>query len=344
MYADILLMLALAGPNLALEVSEIDGMLTVSEPVNMARMATHAQIWASDLRQADKLDSLTAATHVQELSLLVDTLSKLSNIPFHGDVSPDKRDNNSFNNFNNSHRRTKRNILGQFLQLVTGVATTDDLHETLKAEQELKAKITSALTRQTAFEKTLSMAFANISREEESLMGRLQGLTEQHHRDRTLTSKLMTHYKIFIEDLSMLEDILEAVWTGMVNARHSTYLSSRAGLHGVATFQYLDTSTTDSGPTFRYTTRLFRTAEVESVIRNGQDPVILQTPSRIYYLHPSHDLTLPLTEQEVCANRSPCPECAMLVHLGRGTYKVHKGGVLTCKTATGEVIHNLTAG
>ena len=142
----------------------------------------------------------------------------------------------------------------------------------------------------------------------------------------------------------MLEDILEAVWTGSVNARHSTYLSSRAGLQGVAAFRYLDAIHTTTGPTFRYTTRLYRTAEIIAITRNGQEPLMLQTHSRLYYLHPSHDLTQPLTEQEVCANRSPCGECATLVHLGRGTYKVYRGGSLTCRTNEGEAVtHNLTA-
>ena len=67
----------------AREVLEVDGILTVSEPVNIARMTTHFQIWASDLRGADKLDSLMAAAHIREITLLTDTLATLTGIPFY---------------------------------------------------------------------------------------------------------------------------------------------------------------------------------------------------------------------------------------------------------------------
>ncbi len=39
------------------------------------------------------------------------------------------------------------------------------------------------------------------------------------------------------------------------------------------------------------------------------------TLGRTYYLHPGHNLLLPLTELEVRGTRIPCPSCAVLVHI-----------------------------
>ena len=330
------------------EVLEVDGILTVNEPINIARMTTHFQIWASDLRGADKLDSLMAAAHIREISLLTDTLATLTGIPFHKAI-PDlteqrQHPTSSPSEDDNQHRRVRRNILGSFLKAVTGVATTEDLQDTLKVEQELKNKLTAALIRQTSYEKTMSSAIANVTREEETLFTHLQSLSNTHHEDRIKASKLLTHYKVFMDDADKLEDILEAVWTGVVNVRHSTYLSSRAGLQKVAAFKYLGAESSPSGPVFRYTTRLFRKAEILAVTLSGMEALILETSYRMYYLHPNYDLSLPITEEEVRANRSPCSTCAMLTHMGRGMYKVYKAGSLTCRTDGEEEIKNLTTG
>jgi hypothetical protein len=326
----------------ATTVREIDGTLTITESLNTVRMVKHAQLWASDLRGASNLDVLLAGAHIRELTLLTDTISKMTGVP----VTPNSTDNTSNNPFSqdNQHLRYKRNILGQLLKAITGVATTEDLQQSLKVEEEMKNKITSALSHQTSYEKVLSASIANISRETETLLAQNHNLAQTHHRDKKQEEKLLTHYKIFMDDVEKLEDIIHAVWTGTTNTRHATYLSSRAGLQQVANFRYLETVSTDSGPSFRFTTRLYRNAEVMSVTPVKGGAVMVETTDRLYHLHPSQDLTLPLTEQEVTGSRSPCADCALLVHIGNNVYKTYQSGAITCRLNNEESLRNLTIG
>jgi hypothetical protein len=64
-----------------LTVREIEGSLTVKEKVDLTRMQKHAHLWAQELlTEKDKLNSLTAAQKIRELSLLTLTLqSQLHN-------------------------------------------------------------------------------------------------------------------------------------------------------------------------------------------------------------------------------------------------------------------------
>jgi hypothetical protein len=63
-----------------LTVREIEGSLTVKEKVDLTRMQKHAHLWAQELlTDKDKLNFLTAAQKIRELSLLTLTLQSLTN-------------------------------------------------------------------------------------------------------------------------------------------------------------------------------------------------------------------------------------------------------------------------
>jgi hypothetical protein len=139
------------------------------------------------------------------------------------------------------------------------------------------------------------------------------------------------------EDVDKLEDVLHAVWTGMANARHSTYLSSRAGLKQVAAFRYVNCTKSEQGVVVTYTSRLFLTSAVLSVHDLGVGTYrALETVDRLYYVHVSHHLSTPLSEREVRGFHSSCPECAILVYLGHDEYLAVVPGVVTC-TLEGKV-------
>jgi hypothetical protein len=95
------------------------------------------------------------------------------------------------------------------------------------------------------------------------------------------------HRFTLMEDVDRLEDVLEAVVTGAVNTRHAVYLSAKAGLSRVASYEFLNLTLSNKVVTVRYLTRLFKEVEVE-VIATSASVVQVRSPSREYYLHISH--------------------------------------------------------
>ena len=107
-------------------IQEVDSLLYVTEPINMFRMTRHIQLWAADLQgDVDKLDVLMATTTIKDLSLLMATLNLMDNTTV-GATGPARRPINTWpssstmDSDTNTHRRHKRNILGDVLNFVCG--------------------------------------------------------------------------------------------------------------------------------------------------------------------------------------------------------------------------------
>jgi hypothetical protein len=63
----------------------------------------------------------------------------------------------------NSVRRVKRNVFGDIMHQLFGVATDEQLQQQLKVDEELRDKVADTLTRQVYYEKELTMAIGNIT-------------------------------------------------------------------------------------------------------------------------------------------------------------------------------------
>jgi hypothetical protein len=142
------------------------------------------------------------------------------------------------------------------------------------------------------------------------------------------------HRFTLMEDVDRLEDILEAVVTGVVNTRHAAFLSAQAGLSRVASFEFVNVTATPVGVTVRYLTRLYQTVEVRDVYMSASYSQV-RTPTRDYFLHLSHGVEMPLTEMEVQGTREECDECAVMVHTGGRRYLVVVPGNLSCVKSGG---------
>jgi hypothetical protein len=213
----------------------------------------------------------------------------------------------------NSVRRTKRNVFGDILHQLFGVATDEQLQQQLRVDEEMRGKVADTLTRQVYFEKELTMAIGNITEEEDRIEGRMRTIEENHNLDRDRSMRMNAHRFPLMEDVDRLEDILEAVVSGAVNTRHAAYLSAKAGLSRVASFEYLNITRSTNGVIIRYLTRLFKEVPVD-VVSTSAGVIQLRTPSREYYLHTSHGPEMSLTELEVQGTRDDCAGCALVVH------------------------------
>jgi hypothetical protein len=63
----------------------------------------------------------------------------------------------------NSVRRTKRNVFGDIMHQLFGVATDEQLQQQLRVDEEMRNKVADTLTRQVYYEKELTMAIGNIT-------------------------------------------------------------------------------------------------------------------------------------------------------------------------------------
>ena len=156
---------ALLHPSQALpmdrEAKEVTGILYTQETVNVARIQQHMVTWLREVeRSTDSLDRLMAAKVMREANLMLTTLLKEAR----ADLSQFQIGRDSptpASGYDNMYVRHKRNILGDILHTLTGVATDDELHKQMKIDEEIREKIAATLNRQITYEKTLAYTYAN---------------------------------------------------------------------------------------------------------------------------------------------------------------------------------------
>jgi hypothetical protein len=328
-------------------IEEVDGMMYVTETVNTFRMDRHIQLWAADLhgkRDAEKLDLLLASKTIREMSFLMSYLKAQAaqgtstTLPW---MATDSSPSLPTTDNDNQLQRYKRNILGDVLHALTGVATDEELAKQRHLDEDIRNKVTSTLTRQMSYEKTITDIIGNITNEEEVLGSHLSELAKKHNEDIGKLTRLNVHHQIILEDIDKLEDVISAVWTGEATVRHAVFLSSKANLPTVAHFLTIGLYMDRNGPVVRFVTRLFKTVDVLAV-NQSKAMTTLSTLGRTYYLHPGHNLRLPLTELEVRGTRIPCPTCAVLVHMDHQRYLTTSPGRLLCTHGSSALRLNLT--
>jgi hypothetical protein len=81
----------------------------------------------------------------------------------------------------NDVKRVKRNIFGEALHQLFGVATDEELQQQLRVDEELRDKVASTLTRQVYFEKEIVSAIGNLTAEEDRAMDRIDVLEEKYN-------------------------------------------------------------------------------------------------------------------------------------------------------------------
>jgi hypothetical protein len=194
-----------------------------------------------------------------------------------------------------------------------------------------------------AYARSVTDVIGNITREEEVLGHHLEKLAKKHTQDVSKITRFATHKHVILDDIDKLEDILEALWMGVVNTRHAVYLSSRAFLKQVATFRTVGITAGRGGPTVRYVTRLYKTTTIMA-IDNRPSYNSVATLDTLYYLHPGHSLKVPISEVEVRGTRVHCPSCAIVVYVNDHLYQAVQPGHMSCQHAAGGVFYNLTMG
>jgi hypothetical protein len=219
---------------------------------------------------------------------------------------------------------------------VGGVATEDQLKQQLRIDNEIRDKITNALTRQLSFEKTITGVYANLTAEEDTLHRKIDTLHLQMKRDRALQGKIMALLQVALTDIQDLEDTLEVLWTGLPNFRHSARLAAQAALSFTPHLTLVNFTHQTSGIRILYQAYLYK--EIDARTTDCNTYLVVATDEHSYALHPGHLPSLPITDRDSLLFSRPCPECALLVHLSGDLYKVVQGGRVTCTDGPNQLI------
>jgi hypothetical protein len=295
---------------------EIEGFVTVHDTVKVQKVHEHLAMWAKEAAlSSDKVVRLLAARAMREADLMLNTLS------LH--LDPDTEEKNV------RAKRQKRNIIGDFIHQLTGLATDDELHKQMKIDEQIRDRITATLSKQVAFEKTMTEVYTNLSREEEALRQRYDNLANQRKRDKAQMARLHAFGKLAEDDIEEMEDILDCVREGYTNTRLSLKLASKAQLKRVSPFKIIGVKNVGDNIQIDFQTRLYK--NTQATVDTGSGYQIVTTENRKYIVHSAFQPTMPITEQEVQYTNGTCDNCALVVHLLGQQYKVVKPGVLTCK-------------
>ncbi len=292
MYPPLPLYALLALASLALSASSVrvaHGVIYIQEFVNISKMEQHLSLWAQEMgHSADRTDRLIAARTMREFLTLKSSLLLHHAVPLTVDTVDEKQVN--------AVRRTKRNIIGDFLHYVGGVATEDQLKQQLRIDNEIRDKITNALTRQLSFEKTITGVYANLTAEEDTLHRKIDTLHLQMKRDRALQGKIMALLQVALTDIQDLEDTLEVLWTGLPNFRHSARLAAQAALSFTPHLTLVNFTHQTSGIRILYQAYLYK--EIDARTTDCNTYLVVATDEHSYALHPGHLPSLPITDRD----------------------------------------------
>jgi len=199
----------------------------------------------------------------------------------------------------------------------------------LRIDGEIRDKIASTLTKQVAFEKTVTDLYMNLTQEEDEINKRMDSLSRQFQQERQLRSKLAALLQVATSDIEDVEDCLQCIWYGEVTPRHAARLASMAALDHTPHFWLDIYVSVPHGLQLMYTSTIYSNANV--TVRPEQEYNIVQDGINEFLLHLGHPTTAPITEKDVVFLSShECQQCALFVHLENDLYRCVKAGQLTC--------------
>lgn len=196
--------------------------------------------------------------------------------------------------------RVKRNIFGDIIHSLTGLATDERLDQQAKGEEEVRGKITEVLKHQLQYEERMSTIVAELQSEGEGERRALEETRKKTEKGFRAVSRLFAYQAMLEEDEETLETVLEAMVEGKVGARLDAYLSNKCGLKTMAGFRYQHANRVPGGVVVHYNSRVYHSSRIlEERMENGTWRV--RTEEHHYILLPSwRGVPVIITEMEVC--------------------------------------------
>ncbi len=295
--------LLLIPPHLGLVLNEIAGVAEVHHDLDFRSIATHLSLWEKDGASAHvsrKLVSLLATHKSSEILRLMSSLLKSagSNLTM-SSFLPASEPSVPLPYAGNAYLRYKRNIFGNIISSLTGLATEDEIKEQLRLDKEIRNRVTSLLSHQVSFEQGVAKSLEGLQAGEKDLASMLGALEATHQEDINAVVRLSVFLTVLDADLASLEDTATAVLSGAAPGRLAAAFSAHFGLQGLLMYKMLSIRPWSRGVQVHYLSYLYQPGDVLSSVLQPDGSYYLYTSLCCYHVH-ALQLELPaLTEFEV---------------------------------------------
>jgi len=225
--------------------------------------------------------------------------------------------------------RQKRNVLGDIISSITGLATQDSISQQQAYDKELRRKMEELVRTQQAEANVIEQMVGNLALEEETLDGRLEQLQQQHKQDIAHMQQHMIRQFLVRQDIYALKNILASMQLGTATPEQVIRFTARMQTGIAHHFLFHRIDIVHDVLEAVYTSALYAptTAQfMQPLLQAWQ----VRTDRATYILQDKPALHDHITWHETRLRGGTCSNCTLITHTGHGWYKVLKEGWLNC--------------
>jgi len=231
-------------------------------------------------------------------------------------------------------RRDKRNVLGDIISSLTGLATQDTIMQQQAYDKELRRKMEELVRTQQVEANTIEKLLDDIAREEETLDGKISQLQQVHLRDMAYLQQHGIRKHMVAQDLKVMTDILASTYTGFATPVQVMRFTARMKGGNAHNFQLHGLHIAHDTLVAQYSALLYIRTSLTSV-KKVEQAWHVRTDRNTFMLMDQPDMhNIHITQHEARLLGGTCEQCTIAVHTGHGWYKTLKDGWLNC-TNTG---------
>jgi len=233
------------------------------------------------------------------------------------------------NNTADGRIRRKRNILGDIISSITGLATIDTVHKQEQHDRDLRSRIESIMNMQKQEANDIGSILGNITQEEEALHEQVINLRRRHVQDIKYMHKHNLRLMLVQTDINTMRDILTSMLDGAATARQTARFMTRTGTDSIPHFAYKDMHMVHGTLHIAYRAKIMHKVEVLSV-QDHQWGWQVRTSTRVYLLNSKPKEGDILSAAETVLMGGNCSGCALMVNIGHGMHRVMDSGNYSC--------------
>ena len=226
--------------------------------------------------------------------------------------------------------RHKRNILGDILSSLTGLATQDSLKQQQTYDRELRRKMEALVREQQVEANIIEKLVYNITQEEETMDGRIDQLQATHQRDIYALQQHSARMGIVRQDMKVIQDILVSTQTGTATAEQGIKFTARFGMEGTPHFRYHNITVKGEVLMAVYSAAMYKEVEVKWYSEEGQGWQA-RTGKNTYIVQERPTKEMHISWQEVELVGGWCEKCLTCTHTGQEWYRVEREGWISCQ-------------
>ena len=232
-------------------------------------------------------------------------------------------------NTTDARLRRKRNILGDIISSITGLATIDTVHKQEQHDRDLRSRIESIMNLQKQEANDIGSILGNITQEEEALQEQITNLGHRHTKDVRHMHKHNLRLMLVQADISTMRDILMSMQDGIATVRQTARFMTRTSTDSIPHFTYKSIHLEHGTLHIAYQAKIMHNVEVSSV-QSHQQGWQVRTSTRMYLLNSKPKEGDIVSAAETVLMGGNCSGCALIVNIGHGMHRVMESGNYSC--------------